>query len=80
MPSHNGPGVISLPADMISRPSGCLMRPGADPCLPFIVAHLEDAACRLDLGPDASPRYEGARECRITEVDRQGIVQHPSRS
>ena len=26
--SHNGPGVISLPADMISPPSGCLMRPG----------------------------------------------------
>ncbi len=56
------------------------MRAGAEPCLRFIVAHLEDAAYRLDLGPDAPPRDEGARECRITEVDRQGIVQHPSRS
>jgi hypothetical protein len=31
---------------------------------------LEHASCRLDLGPDAPPRDEGAREYRIREVDR----------
>jgi len=36
------------------------MQPGADPCLRFIVAHLEDATYRLDLGPNAPPCDEGA--------------------
>src|SRR6516165_9440404 len=39
---------------MISPPSGCLMRPGADPCLPFIVAHLEHTSGRLHLSPEHS--------------------------
>jgi hypothetical protein len=76
MPSHNGPGVISRPADMISPPLGCLMRLGADPCLRCIVAHLKHASRCLNLSPDAPSRHERARKRRIGEVDREGVIQH----
>jgi hypothetical protein len=50
------------------------MRRGADPCLLFILAHLEHASARLDLRPGAPSRYEGASECRIREGDREGVI------
>jgi hypothetical protein len=58
---RRGPGVIFRPAGMISPPSGCLMQPGADPCLRLILSHLEHTACRLDLRSDAPPGDERAR-------------------
>jgi len=55
------------------------MQAAADPCLRLIVAHLEHASSRLDPASDAPPRHERARECRIREVDREGIIQHAAR-
>src|SRR5271169_3119130 len=51
---------------MISPPSGCLMRLGADPCLRFIVAHLEDAA-----GAVASVQPEVSRQFEVLTSHRQ---------
>jgi hypothetical protein len=44
------------------------MRPGADPCLRRILAHLEHPISRLDTVTSAPPGYERARERCITEV------------
>src|SRR5215472_2302105 len=46
----------------------------------LILAYLEHAAGRLNLGASASPRNERARERRIPEVDRDRVVQHPAHS
>jgi len=52
------------------------VQPSPDPRCRLVLAHLEHAPCRLELGPDAPPSHEGARECRISEVDREGVIQH----
>jgi hypothetical protein len=44
----------------------------------LILAYLEHAAGRLNLGASASPRNEGARERRIGEIERNRVVQHPA--
>src|SRR5215469_6062038 len=46
----------------------------------LVLAHLEHAASRLDLGPDAPPRNEGARERRIREIEGDSVIQHPAHS
>jgi hypothetical protein len=53
------------------------MRPRANPCLPFIVAHLEDASGCLRFTTDVPPRHERAGECRIREVDRDRVISTP---
>ena len=44
-----------------ARPSGCLMRPGADPCLPLIVAHLEEPPAVSTLAPLTTARRRRPR-------------------
>jgi hypothetical protein len=54
------------------------MQPRPNPPQRFIVAHLEYTASRLDLGADAPPRDEGAREGSIGEVERRCVVREPA--
>ena len=56
------------------------MKPRANPRLRVIFAHLEHTANRLDLSPEAPSGYERARQGRISEVDREGVIQHAARS
>jgi hypothetical protein len=59
------------------------MRRSSNPGLRLILADLEHASRRLDLGPDAPARNEGARECRITRFEAivlWGVIAHPSAS
>jgi hypothetical protein len=53
------------------------VQPRPDPWRQLILARLEHASCRLDLGPDAPLRDEGARERCITEVE--GVIPRPGR-
>ena len=46
----------------------------------LVLPHVEHAAGRLDLGPDAPAGNESTRERRICEVDRHRVVEHPARS
>ena len=55
------------------------MQPCPDPRLRLIFAHLERASDRLDLRPDVPPGNEGARQCRICEIDREGVIQYATR-
>jgi len=46
----------------------------------LILAHLEQAASRLDVGPDTPLGDEGARERRIREIEHRRVAQHPAHS
>jgi hypothetical protein len=52
----------------------------AHPRLRFIVAHLENAAGRFDPRPGTPAGNERARERGISEVDRDGVIQHAAGS
>ena len=56
------------------------MQPGSDPRLRLILADLEHAPGRLDLRSYAPSGYERARQGRISEVDREGVIQLAARS
>ena len=45
-----------------------------DPRLRLVLTHLEDAARRFGPCPNTPPGHEGARECGISEVDREGVI------
>jgi hypothetical protein len=82
-PTHNGSAAssrharqLNRRAEVISQPLLRPVQPGPDPRRQLILAHLEHASGSLDLRPDASSRYEGARECRIREVNRDRVIQH----
>ena len=53
------------------------MQPRPDPRSRLVLAHLEHAAGRLDLGPHAPPGDEGARERCIREIERDRVVEYP---
>src|SRR5215813_5547914 len=59
--------------------SGRPVQPRPDPRLRLILAHLEHAAGYLDLRRDTPSGNKRARQRRIGEVDRAGIVQHATR-
>src|ERR1700732_2295658 len=54
------------------------MQPRSDPRRRLILAHPKRPFGGLDLVADAPARDKSARECRIGEVDRDRIVEHPS--
>ena len=55
------------------------MEPCPHPRLRLILAHLEYTAGSLRLCPDAPPGNERAGEGGISEIDRDGIVEHAAR-
>src|SRR5216683_4750218 len=52
------------------------MQPRPNPRRRLIVPYPEHALRGLDPVPGAPPGHEGARESRVEEVDRQGVIQH----
>src|SRR5215472_7868312 len=51
-----------------------------DPRLRPILPNPEHPASRLGLSPDAPPGDKPARQRRIGEIDREGVIQHTARS
>src|SRR6516162_7602616 len=51
------------------------MQRGPDPWRRLVLAHLEDASGGLDLITGTPSSDKGSCEGRITEIDRQGVVQ-----
>src|ERR1700757_2509394 len=81
------PGVIFLAGVLFCRrtesrqtvlpPLRRPVRPRPRSGVQLILAHLERASCSLDLGPDAPPGYERAREWPIREGHHLGVrVEH----
>jgi hypothetical protein len=56
------------------------MQPCPNPWCRLILAQPEDAPRALSLVADAPARDEGAGECWIGKVDRDGVVEHAARS
>jgi hypothetical protein len=55
------------------------MQPCPNPRLRVVVTHLEDAARGFGPCPNTPPDNERARQRGISEIDRQGVIQHPAR-
>jgi hypothetical protein len=68
------------PTGRPSIPSGCPVQRGPPPRWRLVLAHLEDASGALDLITGTPPSDEGIREGGISEIDRQGVIQHAARA
>jgi hypothetical protein len=56
------------------------MQPGTNPRRWFILPDLENPARGFSPVPDAPPSYERARQRRILEVERNGVIEHAAHS
>ena len=77
---HPVGGIRSLPTPALSGRHGVLSSPAPTRGAGSSSRTWKHAAGHLDLGPDAPPGNEGARERRIREIDRDRVVQDPAYS